>query len=193
MNHADQLFFAEVARRGGYAPPEFDILGSDTPPRALISAAVIATPRLILVSARTSGRGGELTICEASRVFELSGRSTYAAQDLLREVSGYVTVRKIKQLFLRVGAASGNYSNHGYAYKIEAILQLIAPLTVTMVNTNSVGSWGRKAAPELPVAPPLELGARWAKKQLDALETAAFVAQHRSCPRFYFDGEREDG
>lgn len=187
MKRSDYEFFAALVRG------EADAGNAIIEPHACVAAVVIAKPMLFVMSVEAAGMQRAAVNQRKSQAFELADRSASALRMLQVGVARFVGRAGIERLFLRASSDAGNHTPHAWNFKIEAALQLIDQVSVTFVNTQSVGAWVRRDEPQMPAFNPLIPGARWRDAQVRCLETALFVGAHSREARYFTDGSKRYG
>lgn len=162
-------------------------------PYGSITAAIIAKPRLFVLTVAGAGTPNPRVEPRKSACFELEDRSARALRVLRASLHRFTTRARIGRLFLRVASDAGNHAPHPWHFKIEAMLQLAEALDITFVNTHSIRAWIERVEPDLPPFEPLVSGARWLQPQQRCLEAALFTAANADVPRYFTDGVRRDG
>jgi hypothetical protein len=176
MTTDDEFFMhalaSQSAKLRGKKPPAPP--SQDRSLRWVATGAAISAPHLFIVTLERSGETIQL-VAQKSGGFELEGRDTHAVKALWRDVEDFTSAAGIGEIALRVAQDRGNMPAKPWAYKIEAILQLLSTVDVTLVATQSVRNWVNREDPELP-GPWIEPTTQFLRgQQMRALETAAFA------------------
>lgn len=182
----DDIFFAAVCAQFGYPAPQPAAPDLD----GFVTGAVISKPKLLLASVAHPAFARCSFDSSRSQVFELSDRSARSLERLRAAVSRFAERRRIRRVFLRSQSEQGKYPGHPLSFKIEAALQLVPDLEVTFVSSQSIGAWVRRVKPAVPEGD-RNLGAIWAAKQCQAIETALFVARNFDKQQVFSDGSAD--
>lgn len=152
-----------------------------------ITAACYSKPALHIVTLSES-RNGSFRIDERrSRSFSFDERSPEATRTLRREVSTFLSARRIGKLVLRTSETSGRYVMSPLAFKVEAMLELELAYPLLLAKSTSIASWVRKLDAELPDPCLQGVSRSWLEGQARAIETAAYA----QCGGKLFIGERQ--
>jgi hypothetical protein len=162
------------------------------PTPTMVSAAVISKPRLVVVTVAWGSCGQPKVVVARSGAFDLADRSSRSIELLHHRATAFFKKQRIDKLYLRAKSADGQYVGHPLNFKIETVLQMVPGLTLTFVDTQSVGGWVRREEPYIPAAP-LSLGTFWETKQKLALETALFLPENMDHARAFSEGTERDG
>jgi len=182
----DEIFIAAVCAQFGHAAPQPAAPDLD----GFVTGAVISKPKLILASVAHPAFAWCSFDSKRSQVFELPDRSARSLERLRSAVCRFVEKRRLRQVFLRSQSERGKYPGHPLNFKIEAALQMVPDLQVTFVSSQSIGAWVRRQDPAVPEGES-GLGAVWAEKQRQAIETALFVARNFEKRNCFSDGSAD--
>lgn len=176
MLEADVEFMAMVDEHFGWSGVTLPVAKWNSPPH--VTAGVISKPYLAAITLRSRANGMWVVDARRSRCLRLMDRSASAIRLLSRQISNFTSKAQIDGIVLRVGAPDGERTGSGLNFKTEAALQLTSGLEVRFVHTNRVRAWVNKLTDDLPELPDFGLPRNRQGFQVNALETALYVAQH---------------
>lgn len=142
------------------------------------SGVRISNQKLVIATIERAGSGELRLAPEHSQVFQLAGREQGDLHELFREVLAFVRSKRINSITIRAAPPRGTHRGSGLGFKIEALLQFLPYVSVRTVPAMTVTCWNQRTDPRLPEPDREHLGSAMAKVQLDAIQVAAWAADH---------------